>query len=61
MNDQKAALRVIQTGIQDDSRIEITSGLKEGDQVITGPYNTVTKLLDPGDRVTVKQDQSDTE
>lgn len=61
MNDQKAALRVIQTGIQDDSRIEITSGLKEGDQVITGPYNTVTKLLDPGDRVTVNQDQSDTE
>ena len=53
MKNNTAALRVIQTGIQDDSRIEITSGLEEGDQVITGPYNTVTKLLDPGDRVAV--------
>ena len=53
MKNNTAALRVIETGIQDDSRIEITSGLEEGDQVITGPYNTVTKLLDPGDRVAV--------
>ena len=35
-----AKLRVITTGIQDDSNIEITSGLNEGDDVITGPYNT---------------------
>ena len=53
MKNNTAALRVIETGIQEDSRIEITSGLEEGDQVITGPYNTVTKLLDPGDRVAV--------
>ena len=51
MNENIASLRVIKTGIQDDSRIEIVSGLSIGDQVITGPYNTVTKLLDPGDRV----------
>ena len=51
MNENIASLRVIKTGIQDDSRIEIASGLSIGDQVITGPYNTVTKLLDPGDRV----------
>jgi HlyD family secretion protein len=57
MKDNVAALRVIETGIQDDSRIEITSGLQTGDQVITGPYNTVTKLLDPGDRVTVDAEE----
>ena len=51
MKDNIASLRIIETGIQDDSRIEITSGLDTGDVVITGPYNTVTKLLDPGDRV----------
>ena len=46
-----AKLRVITTGIQDDSNIEITSGLSEGDEVITGPYNTVTKILKSGDQV----------
>jgi HlyD family secretion protein len=46
-----AKLRVITTGIQDDSNIEITSGLNEGDDVITGPYNTVTKILKSGDQV----------
>ena len=47
-----AILRVIETGIQDDSKIEITSGLKEGEIVITGPYNTVTKTLKSGDKIT---------
>lgn len=49
-----AKLRVITTGIQDDSNIQITSGLKEGDEVITGPYNTVTKILKSGDQVESK-------
>lgn len=50
---EEAKLRVVKTGVQDDSNIEITSGLKEGETVITGPYNTVTKLLKPGDKVSV--------
>jgi len=49
-----AKLRVIETGIQDDSNIEIISGLTEDDKVITGPYNTVTKLLKPGTKIKVK-------
>jgi HlyD family secretion protein len=49
-----AKLRVITTGIQDDSNIEITSGLNEDDKVITGPYNTVTKILKSGDKVESK-------
>lgn len=49
----EAKLRVVKTGVQDDSNIEITSGLKAGETVITGPYNTVTKLLKPGDKVSV--------
>jgi HlyD family secretion protein len=49
-----AKLRVITTGIQDDSNIEIISGLKEEDLVITGPYNTVTKILKPGSKVETK-------
>ena len=50
-NEGKAELRVVTTGIQDDSNIEITSGISESDVVITGPYNTVTKRLKSGDKV----------
>ncbi len=53
----EAKMRVVKTGIQDDARIEITKGLEEGEEVITGPYNTVTKVLKPGDKIEVKQEK----
>ncbi|MCG9971527.1 efflux RND transporter periplasmic adaptor subunit [Christiangramia crocea] len=53
----KAKLRVVETGIQDDSHIEITKGLNAGEIVITGPYNTVTKSLDTGDEIEVKKEE----
>jgi HlyD family secretion protein len=55
----EAKLRVVKTGIQDDSNIEIISGLKEGETVITGPYNTVTKSLKQGDKVEVAEPKVD--
>ena len=57
---EEAKLRIITTGIQDDSNIEITSGLSEGDLVITGPYNTVTKILNNGDKIEEKSEDEDT-
>ncbi|WP_109435578.1 MULTISPECIES: efflux RND transporter periplasmic adaptor subunit [Aquimarina] len=56
-NGEVAKLRVVKTGIQDDSNIEIISGLKEGDEVITGPYNVVTKILKTGDKVKSETDK----
>ena len=50
----KAKIRIIKTGIQDDSNIEVIQGLKKGDVVIVGPYTTVTKDLNSGDLVFVK-------
>ena len=52
----KAKIRIVKTGIQDDTNIEIISGLKKGDVVITGPYTTVTKDLNSGDKVKLKKD-----
>jgi HlyD family secretion protein len=43
----------VRTDIQDINYIEIVDGLKEGDQVITGPYSTVTKMLKRGMKVKV--------
>ncbi len=53
-SNDEAKLRVVKTGIQDDSNIEILSGLKAGDVIITGPYNVVSKTLNPGDKIEVK-------
>lgn len=54
----KAKIRVIKTGIQDDTNIEITEGLKKGDVVITGPYTTVTKDLNSGDKVKIATEKT---
>jgi HlyD family secretion protein len=35
----------VKTGIQDNSYIEIISGVKEGDQVITAPFSAISKKL----------------
>ncbi len=46
-----ARLVPVETGIQDSRFIEITSGLKEGDVVIRGPYEVVSRKLTNGDEV----------
>ncbi|NHM03083.1 efflux RND transporter periplasmic adaptor subunit [Flavobacterium celericrescens] len=53
----KAKLRVVKTGIQDDSNIEIISGLKPGEEIIIGPYTTVSKDLVSNDKVKVESDK----
>jgi HlyD family secretion protein len=52
----KAKIRIIKTGIQDDTNIEVITGLKTGDVVITGPYTTVSKDLNSGDKVFVQSE-----
>lgn len=41
----------VETGIQDDSNIIVKSGLKKGDQVVSRPFNAISKLLKDGTRV----------
>ncbi len=52
---EEANFKVIKTGIQDGSNIEVSEGLEEGEEVITGPYNVVTKSLKDGDKVEVAE------
>ncbi len=51
--DNKVKKVKVKTSIQDLNFIEILEGLKEGDQVITGPYSIVSKSLKEGNLVTV--------
>jgi HlyD family secretion protein len=53
--DSKAKLREVKTGISDFENIEILSGLKEGETIISGPYITVSKKLKEGDLVAKKK------
>jgi HlyD family secretion protein len=46
----------VKTGIQDNFNIEIISGLKEGDVIVSGPYDMVSRKLEDGDKVEVKED-----
>jgi HlyD family secretion protein len=43
----------VRTDIQDINYIEVVDGVKEGDQVVTGPYSVVSKTMKGGQRVTI--------
>lgn len=43
----------VRTDIQDMTHIEVLSGVKDGDQVVTGPYTVVSKMLRDGMKVKV--------
>lgn len=43
----------VRTDIQDINYIEVLAGLNEGDEVITGPYDVVSKTLKQGNKVKV--------
>jgi len=51
--DNKVKKTIVKTGIQDINYIEILKGLNVGDEIITGPYNAVSKTLKDGNKVKV--------
>ncbi len=55
----KAVAKQVKTGIQSDELIEILDGLKEGDEIVTGSYRAISKDLDNGAAVRIKQQQDE--
>lgn len=53
----KAEMKEVKTGISDFENIEILSGLKPGDRIISGPYIAVSKNLKNGDLVEKKKEE----
>lgn len=51
VNKDTVDVRKITTGIQDLNNIEVISGLKEGDVIVTGPYIAISKTLKKGNKV----------
>ena len=53
VEEGKAKLRTVQKGIENDSRIELTQGIKEGETVLCEPDITIKE----GTRIKVKDDE----
>lgn len=53
VEDGKAKLKAVKTGIQDNTYIQILEGLTAGEKVISGPYRAVSKTLKDGEKVEV--------
>ena len=47
--------QIVTTGVQDINNIEIVTGLQVGEEVVTGPYDVVSKTLKSKDKVRVVQ------
>ncbi len=50
-------MKEVKTGIQDDSYIEILTGLKKGAKVVSAPYSLIFKKLKQGDKVIVVKEE----
>lgn len=53
VDNGKAKMQEVKTGVQDNTYIEITQGLEDGQEVITGPYRAISKRLKNDDVVKV--------
>ena len=51
VTDGEVEMREVQTGISDDTHIEIREGLSGGETVVTGPFRLLRTDLDDGDAV----------
>lgn len=53
IKDQKAHRKEVETGISDNTHIQILSGVEAGEQVVIGSYRILSKDLSDGDKVDV--------
>ena len=49
-----ALFRPVETGTTDNTHIVISKGVKEGEEVVSGSYTAITRLLKDGSRVKLK-------
>ncbi len=49
----KVRQQTVETGILDHTHIQVTSGLKEGEEVVSGSYGAITRDLKDGSKITV--------
>lgn len=56
----KVEQRKVETGIADNTHIEIKSGVKVGEEVVSGSYAAISRKLKDGSRVMIEQPKKET-
>jgi HlyD family secretion protein len=54
VTEGKAVQRPVETGLADETGVEISSGLAAGERIVTGPYRVLKDLKD-GEDVTIDE------
>lgn len=58
-NGDTVKLTPVETGIVDTTHMEIKSGLKEGDEVVSGPFSAITRTLKDGAKIRLEKPKGD--
>ena len=58
-NGDAVKMTPVETGIGDTTHMEIKSGLKEGDEVVSGPFSTITRTLTDGTKIRIDKPKVD--
>jgi len=51
-------MRTVETGISDQGFIEVISGIKQGDVIVTAPYQAVSKVLKEGSKIQIEDEKT---
>jgi len=54
-NGDKVRMQKVETGIADSTFIEIKSGVKPGDEVVSGSYTAISRRLKDGAKVAIEK------
>jgi HlyD family secretion protein len=55
---EKVRMQKVETGIADSTFIEVKSGVKPGDEVVSGSYTAISRKLKDGMKVTIEKQKS---
>lgn len=58
VQDGSAKMVPVETGISDDTNIEIKSGLEKDQQVVSGSYKAISRELEDGKNVNIKKEEN---
>ena len=60
IDNNKAKMKEVKTGLSDDNFIQIKEGLKEGEKVVSGSYRAISRELNEGSKVKLEEKKSTT-
>jgi len=60
VENNKAKMKEVKTGLSDDNYIQIKEGLKNGENVVSGSYRAISRELNDGSKVKLEEKKSTT-